>query len=447
MKKIRNLVFMIMLLFTLSLFVTSKSAYASSIKRVSIIGDSISTYQGYSTFYYYSPSKMPQNCMYWQRFIDYNNDLRLSTVNAIGGSQIYAPGEISSYDWTMQSYYRIDQLDKYGTPDIIIVFGGINDHLDNMIEFCNAYYTMMHRIRERYPNTMIICVTPYHYDGTSENNINFMAEVIKNASAADNNSICVDLRNKIRGYIGSPYMQTQGEGFWFHPNAAGHKIIADAIQTEYKKHENQALYRDSNRIYDKSYKSGLVLNNISTLTSNNFIDLKANYTGYLKPKTSFSFEIINNTTGKVERSKWVHDGNYRWHPDANDNYTVKVSISVNGDGKINEIMVKHFDRPQMNIKIIGICAIPINDGLLYGCTSSGVQENENINNRLRTCCWIYSYTERRWITMSFYEGQNQAWFKTKSLPKGTYMMYNSTEKYENGNWRKLSCRFYNFNIQ
>ena len=228
MKLERKLITIITLVFIVLLF-QETSVYAAKVKRVSILGDSISTYTGYSIFNYYNTNKMPQKDVFWQRFIDYNSDLELSSVDAVDGSRVYAPCEISSNDCTMQSYYRIDQLDKNGTPDIIIVFGGINDHTDNMMEFCKAYYTMMKRIRQRYPNVMIICVTPYNYDGARVENINFISQVIKNASAEDRNSICVDLRDKIQGNMGSPYMQANGEGFWFHPNSLGHKVIADAI--------------------------------------------------------------------------------------------------------------------------------------------------------------------------------------------------------------------------
>ena len=68
----------------------------------------------------------------------------------------------------------------------------------------------------------------------------------------------------------------------------------------------------------------------------------------------------------------------------------------------------------MNIKVTGTCAMPTKTGLLYGCTSTGVSEN--------------------------YDG-------ARRLPNGVYVMYNSTEEMDaNGNWRKLSTRFYNFTI-
>ena len=446
MKLERKLITIITLVFIVLLF-QETSVYAAKVKRVSILGDSISTYTGYSIFNYYNTNKMPQKDVFWQRFIDYNSDLELSSVDAVDGSRVYAPCEISSNDCTMQSYYRIDQLDKNGTLDIIIVFGGINDHTDNMMEFCKAYYTMMKRIRQRYPNVMIICVTPYNDDGARVENINFISQVIKNASAEDRNSICVDLRDKIQGNMGSPYMQANGEGFWFHPNSLGHKVIADAIQEEYLKHKNQALYRDSSKHYDLSNKSIIDLKNIVVVPKNDHIDLAASFTGRIGYRTSFSFEARDNSTGKITRSPWMNkNGWWSWYPDSNDNYTITIAMSVNGNGIIDETMEQHFDKPQMGIGITGICAVPTNNGLLYGCTSVGVNENQNKYGRYRTCCWIYSYTQRRWITMSAYEGQNQAWYRVASLPSGVYMMYNSTEKLDKGVWRKLSCKYYNFTI-
>ena len=159
----------------------------------------------------------------------------------------------------------------------------------------------MKRIRQRYPNVMIICVTPYNYDGARVENINFISQVIKNASAEDRNSICVDLRDKIQGNMGSPYMQANGEGFWFHPNSLGHKVIADAIQEEYLKHKNQALYRDSSKHYDLSNKSIIDLKNIVVVPKNDHIDLAASFTGRIGYRTSFSFEARDNSFHPVNR--------------------------------------------------------------------------------------------------------------------------------------------------
>lgn len=449
MKLLRNTIITAAFILMSLLLITPESAYADKVKRVSVIGDSISSYQGYSDIFYYSPVKMPVSEMYWQRFIDSNSDMELGSINAIGGSNVYAPCDESCYDWTMQSNYRIDKLDNNGVPDIVIAFGGINDKSDDLMLFCNAYYNMIHRIREMYPNTMIICVAPYYYDGADNGSIDFIAQVIKNASDEDRNSIYVDLRDKLRGYIGSPYMQTEGEGCWFHPNAKGHKIIADAIQNEYKQHENEALAHDTDKEQDiNRYNPKLELRNVAFVPGEDCINLAASYYGEMGSNTKFCYEVTDTTTGIVERSDWINtSGWWKWYPDSNDYYSVKVSVSINGDGYINESMIRNFYRPEMNIKVTGTCAMPTKTGLLYGCTSTGVSENYDGARRLRTCCWIYSYTQKRWITLSAFEGANQAWYRTRRLPNGVYVMYNSTEEMDaNGNWRKLSTRFYNFTI-
>ena len=79
MKLERKLITIITLVFIVLLF-QETSVYAAKVKRVSILGDSISTYTGYSIFNYYNTNKMPQKDVFWQRFIDYNSDLELSSV-------------------------------------------------------------------------------------------------------------------------------------------------------------------------------------------------------------------------------------------------------------------------------------------------------------------------------------------------------------------------------
>ena len=83
------------------------------------------------------------------------------------------------------------------------------------------------------------------------------------------------------------------------------------------------------------------------------------------------------------------NGWWSWYPDSNDNYTITIAMSVNGNGIIDETMEQHFDKPQMGIGITGICAVPTNNGLLYGCTSVGVNENQNNADSL-----TYNYIAR-----------------------------------------------------
>ena len=98
---------------------------------------------------------------------------------------------------------------------------------------------------------------------------------------------------------------------------------------------------------------------------------------------------------------------------------------------------------QMEKRVTGRCVMPTREGLLFGCSS-------NVNGAdtgYLTSCYIWSFDQQTWITQSAYEASNCAWFKVSSLPKGTYMMYNCTERRMlNGERRKLSCDYYLFTL-
>lgn len=90
-------------------------------KKISILGDSISTLSGggdanlESDKQYYGLLKTRDNCSIF--------------VNAVAGSSIVTGGQTDTIDFTDDA--RIDSLSK-SNPDIILIFGGINDFLQDL---------------------------------------------------------------------------------------------------------------------------------------------------------------------------------------------------------------------------------------------------------------------------------------------------------------------------
>lgn len=127
-----------------------KSKYAG--KKISIIGDSISTFEGYSNnasnnsttgnnAYYYSTSETSGlsavDHTYWMKLID-ALDMELCVNNSWSGGRVYGKSETSYKD---SSVFRSTQLHRDAggqrvEPDVIVFFYGIND-INNKVTFGN----------------------------------------------------------------------------------------------------------------------------------------------------------------------------------------------------------------------------------------------------------------------------------------------------------------------
>lgn len=156
-------------------------------KTVSILSDSLGTYEGYTTpwsiyYYYYTSQYMSVSETWWMRYIE-NNDMRLGINESLGGSKVaWWEGEPSGYNaqQCMAAEERIERLDDNGTPDVILFFGGTNDiastelgefvpgeNIGDVSDFHSAYQTALVRLMEHYPDAEIICLTPYYRDISS----------------------------------------------------------------------------------------------------------------------------------------------------------------------------------------------------------------------------------------------------------------------------------------
>lgn len=127
-------------------------------KIVSILGDSISTFEGtmpdgYAVFYPFG-SVTSSNDLWWSIYINSVN-AKLGVNGSWSGSKVSG-----SDDSAGQSDRRINDLGNEGTPSIIIVYLGTNDLWTGVSqsEFGSAYETMLNKIKNKYPKSKVYCL-------------------------------------------------------------------------------------------------------------------------------------------------------------------------------------------------------------------------------------------------------------------------------------------------
>lgn len=224
-----------------------------SVKQFSILGDSISTLEGYNPKEYkvfynnqnneISDIKEPGNT-WWGKVIDHfdgkllmNNSYSGSMVTKLPGSEILFPSACSD---ERTSSLHIDS----NIPDIIIIYLGINDwafgaktgketHIlgeDLYESFDYAYNYMLQKLKKNYPGSEIWCCTlcetyiqnnpefvfPQKYAGKHIEEYN---DIIRSISRM-NNCMLADLHN-----YNIPYSSIDG----IHPDKTGMDIIAAMI--------------------------------------------------------------------------------------------------------------------------------------------------------------------------------------------------------------------------
>ena len=218
-------------------------------KYFSVLGDSISTLEGYSepkeAAFYELSYKLASGVLtpldtWWGRVIERLGG-KLLRNNSISGSTVcwHPSYEIPSYGCSEE---RTSSLGEEGLhPDVIMVFLGINDwgaglpvrsynplQSEAPATFLCAYQKMLQKLKRNYPNAEIWCLTlpvsrcegmeafPYYYGGR---HIAEYCDAIQEA-AKEYGCRVIDL------YTGKePHDTIDG----FHPNAKGMAILADGV--------------------------------------------------------------------------------------------------------------------------------------------------------------------------------------------------------------------------
>lgn len=202
-------------------------------KKISILGDSISTYKGVSNdaranpaiaanpYFYREP--FPLEKTYWMRIIN-ELDMELCVNNSWSG------GNLTGKDDPISGVSRAGQLSRCDgeMPDLIIVFMGLND-LGRGVDvsvFSDDYRKALATIKSRYPKAKVCCVNLPDRDERLKKRAELFNKAIADAvSEAGENFFLTDLfASRLNNDF---YYMNTVDGL--HPDEDGMKIIADEI--------------------------------------------------------------------------------------------------------------------------------------------------------------------------------------------------------------------------
>lgn len=227
---------------------TTKTNTRKSI--VSILGDSISTYEGSYKPYaglgrsYYPWNDPPERNIYqddtwWQQIIN-DKGMELGVNNSWGGTTV-TNVKLSTVpeNSCFLSDDRINSLDDNGTPDYIFVFGGMNDMLNMSTgtiqlgdfndltrtdTFAGAYYQLFMKLKSTYPNSIVVSLIPYHSlidtTGYYDTFHKFMTAICDGVGVQ-----YIDLHNI--GIESDDFLVSTDKT---HPNANGMDLITNAVE-------------------------------------------------------------------------------------------------------------------------------------------------------------------------------------------------------------------------
>lgn len=237
-----------------------KSIYAG--KKVSIYGDSISTFQGYipsgnQTYYTGTNAGVPKAADTWWMKTQKALEFDLLVNNSFSGRAVSSCRDSSSTYGPAAAYKEANVLAlKSGDvlPDVIIIKLGINDFNHGAYlgtydgatalptdptYFLDAYAIMLNLIMTNYPLAKVFCCTLMQCEkngtigfpeinshGETLSDWNDGIRKLANAFGAvvmDHNSTGITYYN-LSSYMGD-YDETEQTGL--HPNAAGHSLIAN----------------------------------------------------------------------------------------------------------------------------------------------------------------------------------------------------------------------------
>lgn len=235
-------------------------------KRVSVIGDSISTFRGYIEYGF--PAHYPTTDgdvtlvkqTYWYRLIyDYMSNAKLDTNLSYSGS------EVSRNATQAYGPCFFERFEEYGlgSPDIVLIHGGTNDYAHGVAalstgyliqgsaaptdaqmqalfdaaesdlgslndrEFCSAYIKLICMIRQKYPDVKIVCIIGDYVSIGIQKSIKAIAEHY--------GAGCVDLY-AVNGFNDQTYMPKHDynpdTGKGCHPGAVAMEFIAEKIYSE-----------------------------------------------------------------------------------------------------------------------------------------------------------------------------------------------------------------------
>ena len=215
-------------------------------KKISIMGDSISTYEGFNPpgyHVYYTPFNRRQYGLY-----SVNDTWWWRVIKKLGGELCvcagYSGGMVSGIDFPAACCQRrIDELSgEKGKPDIILCYIGTNDYGygvnisgDNETSFAYAYELMIKRMKNTYPDADIVCATLMKPEEDFEP---FVPVNGKGYDLYDYNRPIREACRRQKVFLADladDDIRFSAPGGSIHPNRAGHKTIADQFISELNK--------------------------------------------------------------------------------------------------------------------------------------------------------------------------------------------------------------------
>ena len=233
------------------------------------MGDSVTTLHGfaavnrqlYTSNIYYNESKAPQNGItakntWWGQLVQ-ALDMDLLSVNAVSGSPVVDSEASIAYDVrAMSGTVRIDDLDVNGAPEVIFIFGGINDFYGNtkatlddfdpnaaylpgdldltsdyFPSFAQGYATMIRRLRYYYQGVEVVAIAPYYPNVNKETDAETIAKFDKGAKTIADLCDYFDVPHFDLRETQLPYWQNGVQLMLdqAHPNQAGFTEFANYV--------------------------------------------------------------------------------------------------------------------------------------------------------------------------------------------------------------------------
>ena len=209
-------------------------------KKLSILGDSVSTYKGISNdasanatlFYnpYHYKGPMPAEKTYWGILLS-NFGMTLCVNNSWSG------GNLSGRDDPDSGVNRAKNLarDDGTVPDFVIVFMGIND-LGRGVDvkvFSSDYEAVLMTIKNSFPGAHVCCINlPDREPSFKKRTEAFNEEIKRAAKSAGENFFIADLfGSKLNNDF---YYKNTTDGL--HPDEDGMRMIAEVAEDAIRAH-------------------------------------------------------------------------------------------------------------------------------------------------------------------------------------------------------------------
>ena len=229
-------------------------------KKLSILGDSISTFQGWlpdSTYAVWYPKTDVQSVedTWWKKLIN-KTGMVIGQNCAWSGSRVTGNNGSTTSAQCGGSTKRVEDLAKNGTPDIIIIYIGINDFgQGNPVDlgeytgetavptattintYSEAYGVMLAKVIRTYPNAAVYCCSMLDTSSTNwDPDATFPTVNSKGVSLVKWSKVIRDLCTAMGArfidlhacginYFNLPTLTMDG----LHPKAAGHTLMANYI--------------------------------------------------------------------------------------------------------------------------------------------------------------------------------------------------------------------------